>query len=143
MTMRTWAIGLLLLTFNICALAASPQPALAQPVSKEIAAANGRAADAERRASEAERTTQIIEARDEIAARLSTAASSEQSVLIGILGCVVGLFGALITAIVVFFSFKIEKSAVAAATKEIGAEKKRIEDLLGQAEAAVGNIRVG
>lgn len=96
----------------------------------EAAQARARADQAERRASDEERKQFVLQAKSE----LENQAYSRLEILIGV-------FGALITAVVVFFAWNTKETAVAAAKAGVEDIRGKLEARLEEAELLLKNIR--
>jgi tetratricopeptide (TPR) repeat protein len=124
------------------AAAAAPVAASPTPVDTNATAvaatpsADARIAEAEKRAADLDRRNQVLEARSEI----EGASHSRLEIIGGWLGAVIGLFGALITVVIVFFAFKTKEIAVLEAKKEIAAERENIARMA--ADAAVKLVEI-
>lgn len=120
-------LGVLLLLF---ATAAAPARVAAPSVGQAQAA--NLVAEARQKAAEADRLKQILEAREAI----ESASHDRLEIIGGWLGLIIGLFGALITAVVIFFAIRIERAVIAETRQEFGRQRDLFLAQLESATAA-------
>ncbi|MES2443311.1 MAG: hypothetical protein V4574_10810 [Pseudomonadota bacterium] len=127
-------LGVLLFLGTPIAASAAPPPA---NTSVSLENTSEIVADAKQKAADADRLKQMLEMREAI----QSASHDRLEIIGGWLGVIVGMFGALITVIVVFFGLRLEQAALARAEKSLADareqfDRRMVATLLKAEEAA-------